>query len=1210
MPFSSPIPTVNLSPTLSASLEPIIIPNAVPRDGAKGIPNIMDHYDEAGRRAPVVGKNAEKQGVPGGRDKSYPRPKPPGLNLLTDFTKPTTRVAESTNRVMRHPGKVGKPSQGSVYQSSKNGVTFRGEKPCEESSRAKRSLGRKERMGDGMKGPIGSLKRSDTQVTELSPSDRTLVIGISIPSSRLAESEWTTGEPKCLTVQQYAEDRCNQATPDIVVTPARVEAPRLTVPQNGPASKRRRAASSVYSQATQYARGLSFMADKPRMPPAPLLPMHYEPKEKYDEKENEASSSRVTSWGTDFDNDDNPQELSCSRPSSHGSQEAMIKRLSIDTRATRHRSQGWWNQILSPFLPRSNTTITRSSPSDNELYSAPLKSSGQRMGAQSRQQPPPPDNPKSIASPSDSEIDTRKSGRSSTWTDMSRWDAARRIVAVPNGDVTSQNIGDFNVYQEPQAVISPEFEEVSGFGAAAEYFEACWHDLNSPTAFFKCQNHECFTNEVVLDVPGEFDEPSRELVESSDEIRPNVSRKGTFHQAPGNRFSAAFAEASGVQERRESVFTEINEDPDTTPEVEEAYVAPVVRAALPVPTAAQSDVQDDEPQNRPQNKELNYPNTRHTQAPSQQLPPYSPPQAQQSSRRNVAVLPPDHPQSVYEPSPSLRPTVPRPQPTMDSRNAIPLADLSRNENLQPVQNTIHVHQYFNRQHSDQAPIPVVTRDTYRHPSLRTMGVIHGGRERSEKSGSPPPGLKNKRKSKLDNCFGRVKPKGRKKKGLYIWIMIGLVAMIVLILVLALTLTRKRSDMPVESQWLNVTGYPPIPTGISTVARPDAVVETSACVQPTTMWSCALPKEQQSSVAPNDGDQPNFRIEIRFQNGTTTKNVNSSSMGKRSGRGHNAVSAGRFIRNRLLRVRDSFTDALYTPNPPTPSQEDQAFLGNTTDGNVAPADGENTPFFVSFLPTTDISKKLRKRENEHSTNSTDQFPDITGSIPSPALNPDGTVAAANLLPFPSAQPLRIYNRGLQTEHYGFYSYFDRSIFLQSTYLVNSTFTSMVDVPDDHNGGSQQTAATVRCTWTQTRFLVQIWTNQGPTAALLPGPNSSASPTATSASAPTQTYNATTSSANDFSRPGSFPYPISITLDRHGGDISKKQIYCYGLDESEHVLSEEKKIQLEDRAFGGVPVNPAKGVFGNVNVTRSEGGPGGIDGGSGGCACQWRNWEKVG
>ena len=1165
----------------------------------------MGNYHEARQHVPNIRNNAKHQGVPGGQDKSYTRPRPPDLNLVTDFTKPSTGVAQSMSRAMRYPKEPGKQSQSIKYQSIAKSATPHDERTGEEQT--KRSLSRMDKILDGMKGPIGSLKRSDTRATELSPSDRTLVIGISIPSSRLADPEWTTAEPKAPAVQQYAQDHRNQAMPDIIVTPAGIGAAPLMVPQTGPARKRRRAASSVYSQATQYARGLSTMVEKPRMPPPPLPPTQYGPMEVFDEKGKDVNSSRVTSWATDFDDDDDPRELSRSRPSSRGSQEAMIRRLSIDTRATRHRSQGWWNQILSPFLPRSNTIPTRSSPTDNEIHSAASDAAKQSIGTQNKDHDTP-DIPRPLALPSDSRIDTRKSSRSSVWTDMSRWDAARRTVANPQGDACSRNPELSGVLQEAQDAISPEFKEVAGFGEAAEYFEACWHDQNSPTAFFKCQNHECFTQEVPLGVLEDFDEASRGLIENPNDDRPHASRKDTFHQAPGNRFSAAFAEAKGVKGRPKSSITEI-EDLDITPEVEEAHVAPVVRAGLPIPTAAQSDVQIDDPLNR----EFKTPDTRHTQASSQQLPPYSPPRAEQSSRRNVAVLPPDHSQRTYEPSSSLRPIVPRPQPTMTVRDGIPLTDLSRGDNLQPVQNTIHLHQYFNRQNSEQTPIPVSAGDFHHHPSMRTMGGVHDGRVRGERRESLPPRPEKKRKSRLGNCLQRTNPKGRKKKSLYVWILIGLVGMVVLILVLVLTLTRKRSDIPVESQWLNITGYPPIPTGISTVARPDVVVETPGCVQPSNMWSCAVPKEQQTSIAPNDADQPNFRIEIRFQNSSTTKNTNSSGMSKRSSHHLNAVSAGDFIRNQLLYVRDSFSDALYTPNPTPPSQEDQAFLGNTTDGNVVPVDGEGTPFFISFLATTEISTKLHRRQNQNSTNSTDQFPDITGSIPPPALNPDGTAAAANLLPFPTAQPLRIYNRGLQTEHYGFYSYFDRSIFLKSTSLVNSTSTPAADIPDDHSGGSEETAATVRCTWTQTRFLVQIWTNQGSTATLLPSANSSAShptSTATSASAPTQTYSATTSSANDFTRPGSFPYPISITLDRHGGDISKKQIYCYGLDATEHVLTENKKIQLEDRAVGGVLVNPAMGLFGNVNVSRSEGGPGGIDGGSGGCACQWRNWEKVG
>ena len=126
--------------------------------------------------------------------------------------------------------------------------------------------------------------------------------------------------------------------------------------------------------------------------------------------------------------------------------------------------------------------------------------------------------------------------------------------------------------------------------------------------------------------------------------------------------------------------------------------------------------------------------------------------------------------------------------------------------------------------------------------------------------------------------------------------------------------------------------------------------------------------------------------------------------------------------------------------------------------------------------------------------------------------------------------------------------------------------------------------------------------GGTASLLSSSNATASKTDDK-----NPSNLTASSANDFSRPGSFPYPVSITLDRHGGDIKTKMIYCYGLDDRRHIISDQKKLQLEDRAFGGHLINPALGPFGNVNVSISEGGPGGIDGGTGGCSCLWKNWN---
>lgn len=469
-------------------------------------------------------------------------------------------------------------------------------------------------------------------------------------------------------------------------------------------------------------------------------------------------------------------------------------------------------------------------------------------------------------------------------------------------------------------------------------------------------------------------------------------------------------------------------------------------------------------------------------------------------------------------------------------------------------------------------------------------------EVEEKNGIRSRERKSNKYLNCRNCFNRDKTTKRpmtKKKQRLLWgIAVSLVILIILILALVMTLTRKGDKSNIQSQWLNITGFPPIPTGISTIVQPDAVHESSSCVQPATMWSCAAPKEEQQSIAPNDPDQPNFRVEIIFQNGTTSNLTLSTSKSKK----------GSHIQRRLLDVGNAFNSNLFSPSPPPPSEEDQIFLGNSTDKITAPFDGESTPFFISFLSASKLpQRRLAKRQKSQSGNSTDPFPDLTEGIPPPDVNPDGTAASANLLPFPTAQPLRLYDRGLVTEHYGFYNYFDRSIFLESTSLLNDTGPSTGDVPDDQDGGAERSSARVRCTWRQTRFLVQIWTNQGATSPLLGSANH------TSGEKDSPPKNLTESTANDFTRPGSFPYPVTVTLDRHGGNLDNKFIYCYGMDNRGHIISDEKKIQLEDRASGGgVVVNPAQGLFGNVKVTKAEGGPGGIDGGTGGCGCQWSNF----
>jgi hypothetical protein len=219
------------------------------------------------------------------------------------------------------------------------------------------------------------------------------------------------------------------------------------------------------------------------------------------------------------------------------------------------------------------------------------------------------------------------------------------------------------------------------------------------------------------------------------------------------------------------------------------------------------------------------------------------------------------------------------------------------------------------------------------------------------------------------------------------------------------------------------------------------------------------------------------------------------------------------------------------------------------------------------------------------NSSDPFPDVGTIIPAPSLNSDGTAAPANLLPLPSQQPIRLYDRGLPTEHYGFYTYFDRSIFLKS--ITGPNKTNPAD-PDDANGGVKESEAAFRCTWAQTRFLVQMWTRANSTTSLL---NS----TSSASSAP----------GKDFQQPGSFPYPITVTLDRHGGDPKLKMLYCYALNDQGGLVATSGQINAENRGFGGKLINPAPTIFAN----SSDPTLGGFDGGTGGCGCQWTNFQNV-
>ena len=194
----------------------------------------------------------------------------------------------------------------------------------------------------------------------------------------------------------------------------------------------------------------------------------------------------------------------------------------------------------------------------------------------------------------------------------------------------------------------------------------------------------------------------------------------------------------------------------------------------------------------------------------------------------------------------------------------------------------------------------------------------------------------------------------------------------------------------------------------------------------------------------------------------------------------------------------------------------------------------------------------------------------------SLIPGPPAAPANLLPFPTAQPLRLYNRNRADEYYGFYTYFDRNIFLTS---VNTAKVTL-----NQDGGSSSQDARYRCTWSQTRFLVQIWTKMNGSA-LLTG----------------QFTNQTGLGGSSVANLGSFPYPVTVKLDRHGGNPISKMIYCYGMTSTGTINATQKSFVFENRSFRGTLINPATGTL-NDNSSA-------IDGGSGGCSCKWASGTRT-
>lgn len=596
--------------------------------------------------------------------------------------------------------------------------------------------------------------------------------------------------------------------------------------------------------------------------------------------------------------------------------------------------------------------------------------------------------------------------------------------------------------------------------------------------------------------------------------------------------------------------------------------------------------------------------------PTEQPPPYSPPE-KKGPVRYMAVFPPGHALAVPRVPDSPGPISPGLANTMTSQGAINMTEVP----LTPPANRTTAPRI--PAHPSTMPLPDRLPGTYTTGDqfLANVGNSPAARNERQRRRHEKEEIVARKAGGFwrgrgcipaNGCFGRTGREGRKRRRVWLGVCGGAIAVIILVVVLVVVLLRKSTGATAEqSMWLNLTSFPPIPTGVMTVIAPDNSQDITTCVQPATLWSCALPKEQQDANQPYAPEQPRFVIQIQFDNSSQQYwNIPDGQVpvlkplgDSKTARGEPSDSGKRLSSRTTAGIqsllRRDEPNPNFTPDPPLPKFEEIWFLGNWTDGIQSPRKaGEATPFYISILPSANETagpNMLGRRQSTEGSrkNQTNLTPDLASLVPFPDVNPDGTAKPATLFPHPRQQQLRLFDRGLDTEHFGFYTYFNKTIFVRSKEALDNATSQLGDVPVDRNGGASRSEARYVAVWAYTRLHVQIWTRRSGRARLLgrDGRN---------------VQGLSEKEAVELRRPGTFPYPITIGEDTHGGDPNKKGTYTFELDDRGRPQRDNDKIFLHLNHMDTTTelINPR-----GKNFNPSFGG---IDGGTGGCKCAWSNF----
>lgn len=370
---------------------------------------------------------------------------------------------------------------------------------------------------------------------------------------------------------------------------------------------------------------------------------------------------------------------------------------------------------------------------------------------------------------------------------------------------------------------------------------------------------------------------------------------------------------------------------------------------------------------------------------------------------------------------------------------------------------------------------------------------------------PPPKKQSSWKIFGGTTGDEVEKKPLTNKGKWIIYIVAATTLITIAIVTALVVTMRPKQGPAVVTGLNdLSGFPTLPAGLAQIL-PQGAPESpsSACVQPKTLWSCDLPSD---TLFPKTGSGlPNFEFTIRVRNAAATT----------------AASA-----------------AQWAPFPvEVPGDSEYAELAKVDDIQSDNKSGEKTPFYISLqtdrkaIATGDVDSADDTRRSRRSISKRQLAKTPSQMLPGTLLN----------------QPLRLFDRGLETEHYGFFVYYQKTIRVLAA--DPSSVTRLTEASDANGGVSASISNSQQVTWENTRFRVAIWTKKR-----------------TSGQMDVIGSEGQRLSSQIGAFDGSFPYPVSVIEDRNG---SKGQVWYAGKNFQPQTIVDE--------------------VAGKA------------------CACEWRNWR---